>query len=43
MSAASATTSINLTIETKNTLQLDKVIRQLKKRSDVIEVYRVST
>ena len=41
MSAASATTSINLTIETKNTLQLDKVIRQLKKRSDVIEVYRV--
>ena len=42
-SAANATTSINLTIETRNTLQLDKVIRQLKKRSDVIEVYRVST
>ena len=41
MSMANATTSINLTIETKNTLQLDKVIRQLKKRSDVIEVYRV--
>lgn len=42
-SAANATTSINLTIETRNTLQLDKVIRQLKKRSDIIEVYRVST
>ena len=38
-----ATTSISLTIELKNTQQLDKVIRQLKKRSDVVEVYRVST
>ena len=41
--APGTTTSITLTIETKNKLQLDKVIRQLKKRSDIVEVYRVST
>ena len=34
------TVQINLTLAIKNTAQLDKVIRQLQKRSDVIEVFR---
>ena len=34
------TTQINLTLSIKNTAQLDKVIRQLQKRSDIIEVFR---
>lgn len=43
VATAHATTSINLTIEIQDTLQLDMVIRQIKKRSDIVEVYRVST
>ena len=34
------TTQINLTISIKDTQQLDKVIRQLQKRNDIIEVFR---
>ncbi len=37
------TTTINMVIQTKNTNQLDKIIAQLQKRSDIIEVFRVSS
>lgn len=37
------TTQISLTLSIKNTTQLEKIIRQLRKRSDIIEVFRVST
>ncbi len=36
------TTTINLTIAIKNTQQLEKLIKKLLKRSDIIEVFRVS-
>ena len=39
-SLKNGTSQINLTLSIKNTSQLDKVIRQLQKRSDVIEVFR---
>ncbi|MDI9504680.1 MAG: bifunctional (p)ppGpp synthetase/guanosine-3',5'-bis(diphosphate) 3'-pyrophosphohydrolase [Bacillota bacterium] len=35
-------TTINVTLSCKNTQQLDKIIKQLQKRSDIIEVFRVS-
>ena len=31
-----------MTLSIQNTQQLDNVLKQLRKRSDVIEVYRVS-
>ena len=37
------TVTINLTLSIKNTRQLENIIRQLRKRSDVIEVFRPST
>lgn len=37
------TVGINLTLNVKNTQQLNDIIRQLRKRSDVIEVFRPST
>ena len=39
-SLKNGTTQINLTLSVKNTEQLDKVIKQLQKRSDIIEVFR---
>ncbi|NLG24914.1 MAG: bifunctional (p)ppGpp synthetase/guanosine-3',5'-bis(diphosphate) 3'-pyrophosphohydrolase, partial [Clostridiales bacterium] len=36
------TTTLNLTLSIKNTQQLEKIIKQLLKRSDIIEVFRVS-
>ncbi|MBR5009741.1 MAG: bifunctional (p)ppGpp synthetase/guanosine-3',5'-bis(diphosphate) 3'-pyrophosphohydrolase, partial [Clostridia bacterium] len=39
-SLKNGTSQINLTLEIKDTGQLDKVIRQLQKRSDIIEVFR---
>ncbi len=38
-----ATVGINLTLSVKNTQQLENIIRQLRKRSEVIEVFRPST
>ncbi|MDO4549516.1 MAG: hypothetical protein Q4D04_15610, partial [Clostridia bacterium] len=35
-------TQINVTLGCKNTQQLEKIIKQLLKRSDIIEVFRVS-
>ena len=35
-------TIINMTLGCKNTLQLEKIIKQLLKRADIIEVFRVS-
>jgi len=40
--AKTTTTSINLTLSIQNTQQLEKIIQQLLKRGDVIEVFRVS-
>lgn len=37
------TTQISLTLSIKDTTQLEKIIRQLRKRSDIIEVFRVSS
>ncbi|MBQ3078892.1 MAG: bifunctional (p)ppGpp synthetase/guanosine-3',5'-bis(diphosphate) 3'-pyrophosphohydrolase [Clostridia bacterium] len=37
------TSQITLTLSIKNTTQLEKIIRQLRKRSDIIEVFRVSS
>ena len=37
------TTQITLTLSIKNTAQLEKIIKQLRKRNDIIEVFRVST
>ena len=37
------TTQIALTLSIKDTTQLEKIIRQLRKRSDIIEVFRVSS
>ena len=37
------TCTINVTLEVKNRQELDKIIKQLSKRSDVIEIFRVST
>ena len=37
------TSQITLTLSIKNTTQLEKIIKQLGKRSDIIEVFRVST
>ena len=37
------TVGINLTLNVKNAQQLESIIRQLRKRSDVIEVFRPST
>jgi len=37
------TSQITLTLSIKNTTQLEKIIKQLRKRSDIIEVFRVST
>ena len=37
------TVGINLTLSIKNTQQLENIIRQLRKRSDVIEVFRPIT
>ncbi|MBR7040221.1 MAG: bifunctional (p)ppGpp synthetase/guanosine-3',5'-bis(diphosphate) 3'-pyrophosphohydrolase [Clostridia bacterium] len=39
-SLRNGTSQINLTLEIKDTGQLDKVIRQLQKRSDILEVFR---
>ena len=39
-SQKNGTSQINLTLSIKNSEQLDKVIRQLQKRSDIIEVFR---
>ncbi|MBQ9408042.1 MAG: bifunctional (p)ppGpp synthetase/guanosine-3',5'-bis(diphosphate) 3'-pyrophosphohydrolase [Clostridia bacterium] len=39
-SLKNGTTQIDLTLSVKNTEQLDKVIKQLQKRSDIIEVFR---
>ena len=36
------TVTISMTLSIQNTQQLDNVLKQLRKRSDVIEVYRVS-
>ena len=36
------TCTINVTLEVKNRQELDKIIKQLSKRSDVIEIFRVS-
>ena len=38
----SGNTIINVTLGCKNTQQLEKIIKQLLKRSDIIEVFRVS-
>ena len=37
------TTQITLTLSIKDTTQLEKIIKQLRKRSDIIEVFRVSS
>ncbi len=37
------TSQITLTLSIKNTTQLERIIKQLRKRSDVIEVFRVSS
>ena len=37
------TSQITLTLSIKNTTQLEKIIKQLRKRNDIIEVFRVST
>ena len=37
------TCAINVTLEVKNRQELDKIIKQLSKRSDIIEIFRVST
>ena len=37
------TSQITLTLSIKNTTQLEKIIKQLRKRTDIIEVFRVST
>ena len=39
-SLRNGTSQIDLTLSVKNTEQLDKVIKQLQKRSDIIEVFR---
>ncbi len=39
-SLRNGTSQINLTLSVKDTEQLDKVIRQLQRRSDIIEVFR---
>lgn len=38
----SRNTVINVTLNVKNTKQLESIIKQLQKRSDIIEVFRVS-
>ncbi len=49
MSAISAkknknqTCTITVTLEVENRMELDKVIKQLSKRSDIVEIYRLST
>ena len=40
VSQRTGTSQINLTLEIKDTGQLDRVIRQLQRRSDIIEVFR---
>ncbi len=37
------TTNVSVTIEIKNTAQLDRVMKQLKKNSDIIEAFRISS
>ncbi len=37
------TCSISATLEVENRLELDRIIKQLAKRTDIIEVYRIST
>ena len=37
------TTQITLTLSIKDTTQLEKIIKQLRKRSDIIDVFRLST
>ncbi|MBQ3762941.1 MAG: bifunctional (p)ppGpp synthetase/guanosine-3',5'-bis(diphosphate) 3'-pyrophosphohydrolase [Clostridia bacterium] len=39
-SLKNGTSQISLTLQVKDTAQLDKVIKQLQKRSDIIEVFR---
>ena len=36
------TSSIRLTLEVKSRDEMDKVIKQLRKRSDIIDVFRVT-
>ena len=37
------TCSVTVTLEVENRQELDKIIKQLAKRSDILEIYRVST